>query len=394
MKNFTKLLALALAFVGAGVGTAQAQVLVTSTEITSASDVKTVLPDGSYVYFVWTGITDNSYGNGSTKYYFNGASAKNTGDAPVAANYFKVIYDDGATTFKLQRATDGQYVTVASSGAPRTVSMSSTGGSSFSLKALTKSGDMTDSWADKLSKDADNYAKYMRLVYTEDSTEYYINCQNKADAAKFHTGKGAYSICKMYRVPGTVTLNSANDKYYATGYYPVNMTVGEGTAAYYGAITEGTDGGKVVQMTAYTDNIIPANQGALLVSESSSTATLTPTTSSSSVTGNCLEGTSVGITADAASNYYVFGYDANSGVGFYHPKSTSLAAFKAYIPASSLSSENVQGLALNFDGQATSISAVETETNTNAPIYDLSGRRVVKATKGLYIQDGKKVYLK
>ena len=31
------------------------------------------------------------------------------------------------------------------------------------------------------------------------------------------------------------------------------------------------------------------------------------------------------------------------------------------------------------------------ETNTDAPVYDLSGRRVVKTVKGgLYIQNGKK----
>lgn len=390
MKNFTKLLALVLAFVGGGVGTAQAQVQLSGT---TADNIKTNLPDGSYVYFLWTGLSDGSYTNSSTKYYFNGASAKSTSIS--AANYFKVIYDDNATTFKLQRATDNQYVTVATTATITAnnqsrykVSMTSTGGTSFSLTALTAQSDMTQ-W-NVISNDGANYAKYHRLKCTIGTTTLYLNCYNASSEADFFTGTGAYSVCQVYRVPGSVTLNSANSKYYATGYYPVNMQVGDGTTAYYGTIS-----GTTVQMTAYDNNIIPANQGALLISDENATATLTPTATTASVTGNCLIGTSTGATISTSD--YVFGCPTNGTVGFYHPSSSaiSLAAFKAYIASSSVSTGGeVKGLSLDLDGEATSINAVETETNSNAPIYDLSGRRVVKAAKGLYIQGGKKVFLK
>ena len=61
-------------------------------------------------------------------------------------------------------------------------------------------------------------------------------------------------------------------------------------------------------------------------------------------------------------------------------------AFKAYLPAA------VSGARfIGFDfGTETAIGEVETEAE-NAVIYDLAGRRVQKAQKGLYIVNGKKV---
>jgi hypothetical protein len=63
-------------------------------------------------------------------------------------------------------------------------------------------------------------------------------------------------------------------------------------------------------------------------------------------------------------------------------------AFKAYLPVDVAVGANV--LRFNFGGTETGIGEVETETE-NAVIFDLAGRRVQKAQKGLYIVNGKKV---
>ncbi|MBQ5728957.1 MAG: hypothetical protein IIV54_01030 [Bacteroidaceae bacterium] len=83
-------------------------------------------------------------------------------------------------------------------------------------------------------------------------------------------------------------------------------------------------------------------------------------------------------------------------VGFYTAKMTDGQwlnnGFKAYLPMPAGS--NVQALRFNFDGETTAIETVETE-NANAPIYDLSGRRVLSTVKGgIYIQNGKKFIVK
>ena len=73
-------------------------------------------------------------------------------------------------------------------------------------------------------------------------------------------------------------------------------------------------------------------------------------------------------------------------VGFSRYTGSKLAANRAY-----LESTTAQSLVLNFDGQTTGINGIESAVATDAPIYDLQGRRVVQPVSGqLYIQGGRK----
>ena len=65
--------------------------------------------------------------------------------------------------------------------------------------------------------------------------------------------------------------------------------------------------------------------------------------------------------------------------------------FKAYLPKTT----EAKTLRFNFGGETTAIESVFSGVDANAPIYDLSGRRVVNAVKGgIYIQNGKKFIVK
>ena len=80
-------------------------------------------------------------------------------------------------------------------------------------------------------------------------------------------------------------------------------------------------------------------------------------------------------------------------VGFYTAKMTDGQwlnnGFKAYQPAGE---SNARALVFNFDGEETGIDELKGENgNVKTVIYDLSGRRVQKAQKGLYIVNGVKV---
>ena len=82
---------------------------------------------------------------------------------------------------------------------------------------------------------------------------------------------------------------------------------------------------------------------------------------------------------------------AGAGIGFYPFNGTTLAGFKAYMPNGS----GVRGFLFHEDGMETAIDGIESLTPApEQPVYDLSGRRVQKAGKGLYIVGGKKVFFK
>ena len=187
-----------------------------------------------------------------------------------------------------------------------------------------------------------------------------------------------------------ITLNTVNGKSYASFFvdYPVVVTT-DNVKVYTGTIN-----GNSLEMTEAGDKIIPANVGVVLISESAAT---TAEISISNNNGTLQSGDLTGTTTawditDQQSHYLVLGRDAEdkTKVGFYRPNGTQIPAYKAYIY---LAGGNVQGLAFNFDGATTDINSISAATDKQE-IYDLSGRRVMKANKGLYIINGKKCFIK
>ena len=191
-----------------------------------------------------------------------------------------------------------------------------------------------------------------------------------------------------------ITLNTLNNKNYATYYLPFAAKAPEGVTAYAGTINNGN-----VQLTEYANGVIPANKGVVLVSDTKTTATFT-LADASEVTEpeqtNELTGvlTETGLSSVENSDQVRIFSKKDNVAGFYKPNSgiTSLAANKAYIMAPT----NEGALVLNFaGGEVTGINqATINATESNAPIYDLTGRRVAKAVKGIYVKNGKKFIVK
>ena len=187
-----------------------------------------------------------------------------------------------------------------------------------------------------------------------------------------------------------ITLNPVEGTSYASFYvdYPVRVT-SEDVKVYTGTIN-----GNSLEMTEASDKIIPANVGVVLISETgATTAEISISDEAGTLALGSLTGTTTGLNIGGQqSNYLVLGRktgDTNK-VGFYQPTGTQIPANKAYIY---LAGGNVQGLAFNFDGATTDINNISATTDKQE-IYDLSGRRVMKANKGLYIINGKKCFIK
>ena len=195
---------------------------------------------------------------------------------------------------------------------------------------------------------------------------------------------------RWYVIPATdveIDMTAQGDKKYASAYLPFGVSNVAGATAYTGALNAEKN---AIDMTATT--AVPANTGFVLVGTADK-ATLTIGTADAISGTNALTGTNTGIAfADATpkANYLVFGVN-NGTVGFYTPGNvTAIPANKAYINASEISN---QAIALNFGNTVTGINAATINNGeNNAPIYDLSGRRVWAPVKGgLYIQNGKKL---
>ena len=78
-------------------------------------------------------------------------------------------------------------------------------------------------------------------------------------------------------------------------------------------------------------------------------------------------------------------------VAFRQYNGTNIQGFRAYLPVAS----GVQLAGMRFyEGDVTRIEGVEEGQTHKVDVYDLSGRRVQRATKGLYIVNGKKVLVK
>lgn len=184
-----------------------------------------------------------------------------------------------------------------------------------------------------------------------------------------------------------VALNAAGDASYATAYLPFAVSAVEGAEMYTGVIE-----GDALNMTQQT--AVPAETGIVLKGAAdATTATLTIGGEADAVSGNALNGSLEAVTENVA-DYLVLGIGtASKAIGFYPLANgvTEIAANKAFLRASDVTGA-AQAIALNFGGAATGIDAITgTEAAKNAPIYDLSGRRVFRAVKGnLYIQGGKK----
>jgi hypothetical protein len=97
-------------------------------------------------------------------------------------------------------------------------------------------------------------------------------------------------------------------------------------------------------------------------------------------------------------NYYVLA-NTEDGVGFYNAvngENTGQfinAANKAYLHITGTTQSKFYGFRFE-NGETTGINGVKDQSSENYTIYDLQGRKVNSPTKGLYIINGKKVYIK
>ena len=233
----------------------------------------------------------------------------------------------------------------------------------------------------------ENFITKIQEVSTTNDANYHYLHVNGGNAVGWEAGDGA-PASHWYIIPATdieVAMKDVEGKKFASVYLPFDVNAVAGAEAYVGTFND--------DKTALNMNKVegvPAGKGFVLVG-SEDKATLSIGTTDAAVTSD-LQGTNTVITLadNTRANYLVFGKNNNT-VGFYAPSASvkKIPANKAYLETSVLSTA---AIALNFNGITTGVNTVVLgENGVNAPVFDLSGRRVVAPVKGgVYIQNGKK----
>lgn len=204
-------------------------------------------------------------------------------------------------------------------------------------------------------------------VETNDKNTFYLNGWD-----------GENAKWKVFEIESVeIPLNAAGDASYATTYLPFSVSAAEGAELYTGEL----NGNEMNLTKSHTG--VAAEQGIVLVGESSATKAVL-TIGEGTATGKGLVGTLAPKTVEASS-VLTLG-KSGSEVGFFAFIGTQIGANKAYVEKTA----GASAVMINF-GEVTGIENAVAPEAANAPLYDLSGRRVVKAVKGgLYIQNGKK----
>ena len=204
----------------------------------------------------------------------------------------------------------------------------------------------------------------------------------------------------------TIKMNAVGGQSYATVYAPVALAKPAGETAKLYTAAFSTDKKSLV-LTEITSEVIAKETPIVLISESAAaSAKLALSYAAGEAQVSDMEGCILKQLFDADANrkdYRTLGRNGQGEVGFFVPSAsvTNIPANRAYlnIPEGSTLSDLTNNLVLRFeDGTETGIAPSElfgTQEQQSAVIFDLSGRRVQQAAKGgIYIMNGKKIYVK
>ncbi len=207
-----------------------------------------------------------------------------------------------------------------------------------------------------------------------------------------------FTAVKVYYEENTSTVNNVkvtipNSKY--TTFASSSAISFDGTDINV-CIAKVEDG--VVKVTRIRGNIVPANTGVILYAETPGEYTGVVTTSGPDVSDNelvaSLSTTKVSYKAGKSPNYK-YNYILQEGV-FKKATGANLHAGKAFLSTTyNVAATSARELQIVFEGEeeATGIADVKSQKEEGG-FFNLSGQRVTKPTKGLYIMNGKKMIVK
>ncbi len=317
--------------------------------------------DYAMLPFYWAGGTKSDFLD------LNGVTANGLGTDYAASN----------APYRIKLDSDGDYIQVKTDCQPVLVSVDvkmigggdtskitiqeSTDGETFTdVEVLTIEGKQNTFLYLQTANAFDADTRYVRLYFTKGS----------------NVGVGGITIEKDNEV---ATVGEAG---YATYVTKHNVSFPEGVTAYIVTSIEST----YVQM----EEVASAPKGTPVILKGEGTHQLAPAASTADVNGNQLKVSDGTVKGDGT--IYALA-NKTDGVGFYRVKEDiTVPAGKAYLEVAT--SNDVREFLAFTEGETDGIQTLSDSPLKGENIYSLSGQRVQKAQKGIYIVNGKKIMVK
>lgn len=199
--------------------------------------------------------------------------------------------------------------------------------------------------------------------------------------------QGIWKIAEAEDINVNLNSSAADEASFASVYFPFDIASVSGATMYTGELNAEKNAvvlNEATEVPAYTPVILKGAADA-----ASATLTIAAATATSN-TNAAILGTTVNLTVDANSVMTLGRAGSEGKVGFYTFSGTSVAANRVYM---NIPENGANALRFVFgEDETTGVEGVEVNTPADqAPVYDLSGRRVNRIQKGgLYIKNGVK----
>ena len=247
-------------------------------------------------------------------------------------------------------------------------------------------------------------------VGVTDSRSDRVYCFSKFEGNWHVTEAGYYTLTldlvarklSVTYTPATINAvaEAGSSEYYAT------FSSSYGNMALTGTdlkIYDVTVNGNNLNLTQHEGNLVAQGEG-VLVKASAAEITVAPTneevTADEYGTSTLLvatPGIKQEVTPETGFKLYRLTYNKPStheGLGFFSTTSGNIQAQpgKAYLKVSTSQSARLKGFLIN--PQPTGVETIGVDADCDNTIYDLNGRRVENPSNGIYIQNGKKIFVK
>ncbi len=227
--------------------------------------------------------------------------------------------------------------------------------------------------------------------FNQDTSKYFRYSTDHSTAFMFEEVDYA-NHPTLLEIQGSKISGIEGETHIGTFSAPFETELPNGVRAYYAPSANANTG---ITLQEITEGAVPANTGVIITATTATPGYFAPATTVTTIENNQLSHTA-GAAHTIVENDYILA-TSNGVTALYKARvgGSDLKMNKAFL---NLGTSLSPSFMLSFEDALTGISGIENHADANggnAPLYDLSGRRIAQPQRGgIYIRSGKKIFVK